>query len=345
MLSLSIFSSGVAPEAEAPVILSGLTVDPSLDGSGYTFNLFDVNEAMTVYWVLVPTGATAPNDAQVIAGQDGTGTAAADTGSFATGPGVTPVTQTLTAGLTGSYDLYVVGETAMSERSAVYGTFALSIDTGLAPGTVLISGAGPANGTGQAQTATLPAHDVGDILGVAFISRFANTPPTAPAGWTQLTTAPYDAPSGEDLNLAVYTRTATSAAEANPSFADVGAVNFVAPFVVVGASAVTAIGAGGGQTSTVTVSGGTTSAPGALVVEIVGNRISGQTTAQLSGPSNGALSSLAVAFSHQQGNPQGGVGIDILSGSMTSAGAVGDTTASLANAAPWAAIRLEFTPQ
>ena len=331
----------VAVDTRFAPFIGGLTaqvVDDDLAAG-----VIDLSQTSDVGLVLVPFTDPTPSAAQIMAGQDASGqTAAAAVLYAATVEGTADVVFDLPATLNGNYKLCGAAKNAEGLFSNVVSTGPLALNTIVTAGPEIVA-AGPANGTGQAQTASFPDYAAGDMRLVAFVSRFSNTPPAAPAGWTQLTTASYDASSGEDLNLGVYWQIAATDNEPDPVFADVGAVNFVAPFVVRGGANIAAIGSGGGQATGVSISGGATVGPNELVVDVIGNRISGQTTSQLSGAANASLDGFAGAFAHQQSNPQQGVGINILAGTKASAGVVDPTTATLAASAPWAAVKLRIS--
>lgn len=88
----------------------------------------DLNSGSTAYWVLVPNGSTAPNQAEVLAGQASGGGAPTDAGSFSATPSGGPYEEDVTAGLDGSFDLYVVFQNAAG-ASPVYSDTAISIDS------------------------------------------------------------------------------------------------------------------------------------------------------------------------------------------------------------------------
>lgn len=64
------------------------------------------DDTSTVYWVIVPTGATAPSAAEVAAGQAAGGGAPLDSGSFTWT--TSPPAQTVTSGIDQNCDFYVV---------------------------------------------------------------------------------------------------------------------------------------------------------------------------------------------------------------------------------------------
>lgn len=88
----------------------------------------DLNSGSTAYWVLVPNGSTAPNQAEVLAGQASGGGAPTDAGNFSATPSGGPYEEDVTAGLDGSFDLYVVFQNAAG-ASPVYSDTAISIDS------------------------------------------------------------------------------------------------------------------------------------------------------------------------------------------------------------------------
>lgn len=88
----------------------------------------DLNSGSTAYWVLVPNGSTAPNQAEVLAGQASGGGAPTDAGNFSATPSGGPYEEDVTAGLDGSFDLYVVFQNAAG-ASPVYSDAAISIDS------------------------------------------------------------------------------------------------------------------------------------------------------------------------------------------------------------------------
>mgnify|MGYP001795899870 CR=1 FL=1 len=328
-------------------IVGSVVFGPRLSSLGATTEGDNINVTLngltqdgTFYYGLIPAGDPTPTHNQIKAGNYASDTAKTASGNFAvTVAGTMPVTPGLPATLDGDYDL-VGGIENGNGQSPVYKAPDLAITTVVASGPVVRS-AGPVQGTGGAQTVSFPTHATGDILCIAFISRFANGAPAAPTGMT-LTQNVGQNGGGEDLNLAIYTKTAASAAEADVSFADNGAVNMCFPFVIQDAASVASLATAIGDTTGITISGGTTSAANSLVVEVIGNRISGQTTNQLSSVANAGLDSFDLEGFGQQTAPQGGGGFNVYAGGQASAAAVSNTTATLASVEDWAAIRLEF---
>jgi len=218
-----------------------------------------------------------------------------------------------------------------------------SATTGTASTTTpTFSGAGSGTALFGGITVSLPAHSSGDILTVAFLARPADTMPPAPSGWT-LESNIVEGSLGDDCRLGVYTKTAASSSEPDPSFADAGGHNQGIAFVVSGASSVSVLNTGTGNTTSVSIPGGTTGGSNRLIVDVLGNRILAQTADQVSSEANSDLTGFTEEAVYQTTGAQDG-GINIYSGEKATAGTVGATTGTLASAASWCGIKLEFAP-
>lgn len=136
-LGLRLSGTGGAADTTAPEITS-LTAGTQTDGDVPIS--FDLDESATVFWVLVTNGASAPNVAEVVAGQASGGGSPADSGSFSAtaGAGVTQDV-TFTSGLSGAYDMYFVPRDAAGNTPAAVDVATnITIDS-TAPGTTSYS--------------------------------------------------------------------------------------------------------------------------------------------------------------------------------------------------------------
>jgi hypothetical protein len=128
----------VAPEADS--IEAGTQLDGNIPVS-----VFGLTEDATAYWVLIPTGGAAPSQAQVLAGQNGSGGAPSDEGSFPATTSLTGYPVTLTASLDGTFDLYMVFQDdgpPTPNNSPVYSELGIVIDSGAAINSVTYDAGG-----------------------------------------------------------------------------------------------------------------------------------------------------------------------------------------------------------
>ena len=107
------FTTGTPPaDTTPPVFASGSPSTSGVTTSGFTLSS-TINEVGTTYYVVLPSGASAPSAAQVKAGQDQSGTVVAANlrGTITNGTANTAATAAV-SGLSGSttYDVYVVAE-------------------------------------------------------------------------------------------------------------------------------------------------------------------------------------------------------------------------------------------
>ncbi|WP_167856694.1 T9SS type A sorting domain-containing protein [Hymenobacter aquaticus] len=117
-----------------PVFASGSPTATGVTVTGFTLSS-TLDEVGTTYYVVLASGASAPSSAQVKAGQNASGTAAAVKGSVANPTANTAATTAVT-GLTGgtTYDVYVVAEDAPLNLQAA--PVKLTVTTAPAPPTV-----------------------------------------------------------------------------------------------------------------------------------------------------------------------------------------------------------------
>ncbi|WP_204561551.1 autotransporter-associated beta strand repeat-containing protein, partial [Azospirillum palustre] len=103
----------VAPTFDVAAAASGST------STGFSLST-SLNEAGTVYYVIVADGATAPTSAQIKAGQDSTGSAALKSGSSAATTGSFDSSFSAVTGLTAgtAYDVYFVAEDTLGNLMA-----------------------------------------------------------------------------------------------------------------------------------------------------------------------------------------------------------------------------------
>ena len=109
--TVSLVQFNTSSDTTAPVFASGFPRMSSVSDSGLDVEV-DLDEAGTVFWVLLPNAASTPTVAAVEAGTDGSGAAAIAFGSVAlTTPGV-PVTASVPSGLDAatSYDVYLMAK-------------------------------------------------------------------------------------------------------------------------------------------------------------------------------------------------------------------------------------------
>jgi len=99
-----------AGDTTAPVFENSTPSSSSITQTGFTLGT-DIDEAGTIYYVLLEDGTTAPSSSQVIAGTDGNDSSATDSGSQAVSSGDFSHDFSI-SGLTAgsSYDIYVVAQ-------------------------------------------------------------------------------------------------------------------------------------------------------------------------------------------------------------------------------------------
>jgi len=190
----------------------------------------------------------------------------------------------------------------------------------------------PVNGTG-AVTPTWPTHAVDDIALLIVESR-GDEPVTlsTAAGFVEVTNSPQI--TGTDTRLTVFWARATSTAMASPTVADPG--NHVFAQIVTYRNVTPDAGdpwdvTGGGTKTTastsVTVTGVTTTVDNTLIVQIV-SRANDANGAAFSAQANANLTTLTERYDDGTNNGDGG-GFVVWDGVKATAGATGNTTATV----------------
>ena len=195
-----------------------------------------------------------------------------------------------------------------------------------------------ATGTGSVNV-PWPAHQVDDIalLFVASAGGQAATLST-PAGFVAVANSPQSTGTGANgTRITVFWARATSTAMATPRVADPG--NHVSAQILTYRGVVTAGNpwdvTGGGvkaaASTSVTVTGVTTTVPDTLIVQVV-SRDNDSAAAAFSGQANAALTGIAERTDTGTNSGNGG-GFGVWDGVKASAGATGNTTATVASSA------------
>jgi hypothetical protein len=133
-------TGATVPDLTAPEAAS-IEAGAQLEGS-IPVSVFGLTENSTAYWVIIPTGGGAPSAAQVVAGQNGSGGAPSDEGSFAATTSLTGFAVELTASLSGTFDLYMVFRDASGNNSPVYSEIGIAISSGAAINSVTYDAGG-----------------------------------------------------------------------------------------------------------------------------------------------------------------------------------------------------------
>lgn len=171
-------------------------------------------DAPDSYFILTATAQTTLTSAQVRAGNDETGAAAADGGTLGLTQASPTASPDLAAGLDGDYYLHIVFGSAQGAYSDPYSLGPISIDTTVTSSAISL--VGTAQIAGAANTTDDSALDISGIglaqgdLVLAFVSTCSGTlrtPSVTSAGWSLLTPPGdllYEGGGGKDTNLSVY---------------------------------------------------------------------------------------------------------------------------------------------
>lgn len=194
-----------------------------------------------------------------------------------------------------------------------------------------------ASGTGAA-TPTWPAHAVGDVALLFIESTGGGTAALSSnaAGFVEVTGSPQSSDTGTNgTRLTVFWARATSAAMANPTVADAGNHVYARILTYRGVISsgnpwdVTAGGFKATASTSVTVTGVTTTVPDTLIVQAVSHDRD-NTAAHFSGQTNANLTGITERSDEGTNSGNGG-GIAVWDGVKLTAGATGDTTATITN--------------
>lgn len=194
-----------------------------------------------------------------------------------------------------------------------------------------------ASGTGAA-TPTWPAHAVGDVALLFIESTGGGTAALSSnvAGFVEVTGSPQSSDTGTNgTRLTVFWARATSAAMANPTVADAGNHVYARILTYRGVISsgnpwdVTAGGIKATASTSVTVTGVTTTVPDTLIVQAVSHDRD-NTAAHFSGQTNANLTGIAERSDEGTNSGNGG-GFAVWDGVKLTVGATGNTTATITN--------------
>lgn len=137
----SAFSLAIVALDETAPAADSIEAGTQLEGN-IPVSVFGLTEDATAFWVLIPTGNTAPNATQVEAGQNGSGGSPSDSGSFAATTSLTSYPVALDSALDGTFDLYMVFKDAQGNVSSVYSEIGIAISAGAAINSVTYDAGG-----------------------------------------------------------------------------------------------------------------------------------------------------------------------------------------------------------
>ena len=184
-------------------------------------------------------------------------------------------------------------------------------------------------------------------IGVLWISALGTNPYAAPSGWTEVTNSPqWNNGSSLNARIHVFTRT-LQPGDSYPTIADVASDDskLGGIFIVRNSSGLDvtpqgdAIGAG---STVVTFPGLTTVSNNCLIVHLLAYRTDAATQ-QVSAPTNGALTDVSEHVDYDTTSGLG-FGMFVCTGLKAAAGAIGNTTATLATSVTQARMTLAFRP-
>lgn len=183
-------------------------------------------------------------------------------------------------------------------------------------------------------TVTLPSHQADDIFLLFVESNSTDTPAAPSGGWAAVTNSPQN---DTGTKLSVFWLRAASGSETNPTILDPGDHSIAAAVRVRGCKTtgnpwnITKGSVAGSGTTTVTVTGDTTTVNGCLIVCGVSTATDTNTGLSNSNWANAALSGITQIINDSDTAGDGG-GLIVMYGTQATAGAVGNTTATLSGA-------------